>query len=189
MKKLCIDPGHGGRDPGAVFRGVQEKDIALFIAAHLEIILSGFYDIEMTRVMDTDFGLDKMDSLQRRCFVANTALCDYFVSIHCNADPDPDEPGMPEAEGSEIWIYPGAKTARVLANYIGASLLRHFPDEPFRGIKEGDLWVLHYTDMPAVLVEVGFIDNSETVRSFQDPPVIYDIAYVIGQGIINFAGR
>lgn len=153
--KICIDPGHGGSDPGAVFGIHFEKDINLSVASlvnkHATIL--GFV-CYMTREGD-DFV-----SLRRRAQIANSNQADLFLSIHCNADADADAPGMPEATGSEIWIYPNSVAGGELARCIGRALKAFFPNRPWRGVKSSaNLAVLRQTSMPAILVEIGFIDS------------------------------
>lgn len=158
MAKLALDPGHGGEDPGAVFGDLKEKTICLAIAKETARLcaLNGHIPI-LTRTMDEFVSLDD------RCEIANSWEADFFLSIHCNADPDPDEPGMPEATGSEIFIFPGSK-ARRFAEKTVLAIQRFFPGRKFRGIKTAGFAVLRYTKMPAALVEVAFIDTQESVK-------------------------
>ena len=153
--------------------------LALSIANDLEWLLSklGDYDIRKSR------NNDSYVSLTDRCNAANKWGADIFVSIHLNADPDDDSPGTSTAKGEEIWIYPGATKARVLAQYVEDELLSKFPDEPFRGIKEDDLAVCRQTKMPSILIETGFIDNAETARKLAEPAVRMRMAQCIADGI------
>ncbi len=177
--KVLLDPGHGGTDPGAVGKGgFEEKNIALSIAKEVDHLLdlAGF-DSRMTRYDDSYLGLTQ------RCTIANRWPAALFVSIHLNADPDDDGPGTREAMGAEVWIYPAASRSRQLADCIAKEIKAAFPDEPFRGVKEGDLAVCRLTQMPAVLVEVAFIDNSESMRRLTDPSVRREMAGAIAMGI------
>lgn len=91
---ICLDAGHGGIDHGASFHGLKEKDITLDIVLSASRILSMHgYTIVLTR---SD---DRYVPLYDRCRISNDSNADMFISIHCNADPDQDEPGMPEAKG------------------------------------------------------------------------------------------
>ena len=153
MKKVFIDPGHGGRDSGAVWEGVMEKDVVLAIAWGLRKSLEeGDYAATMSRVDDTFVGLS------RRCQMANIMGSDIFLSIHCNADPDADAPGDPVARGEEVWIRPSCPDSLHLARCI-QKYAKTFASV-LRGIKESNnLAVLRGTEMPAALVEVGFVDD------------------------------
>lgn len=177
--KLIIDPGHGGKDPGGMFRGVSEKDIVLDICLQLDRLLK-YSSIEsiMTRRGDNTL------RLRDRVTFANEQNADLFVSIHTNADPDDDNPGDPEAEGKEVWVNPGSEKGTQIAQGVRDGFKREFPDEPFRGIKERGLYVLRRTSMPAALVEVAFIDNSESHRELLNPSVRGQLAFSIMRGIL-----
>jgi len=179
--KVFIDPGHGGHDPGAVSKGYQEKVIALAICHELatDLQLAG-HNVKMSRTDDSFIGLTN------RCMSANLWPADVFVSVHLNADPDDDAPGTHEAKGDEIWIYPGSVKGRKLAECIAAEIKKDLLDEPWRGIKEDDLAVVRMTKMPACLIEVGFIDNSDTMRELSDPVVRKQLAKAIANGIVAY---
>lgn len=179
--RVCLDPGHGGNDPGAIFNHYEEKNVALRVGRRLNDLIIANGDVcLMTRSWDF------FVPIGTRCQVANDWKAEVFVSLHMNADPDPDLAGMYEAHGGEIWIYPNSVNGRRLANAIGLELLATFPDEPFRGIKEGDLGVLRGTRMPACLVEMGFIDHSETARRMEDVAVQQWMAEAIHRGIMRY---
>ncbi len=180
--KLCIDPGHGGSDTGATFRGTLEKDIDLSIALYLENMCqsSGTIDTVMTRRDDRTL------RLRERTDFANVENVDLFISIHCNADPDPDLPGMPEARGEEIFFAPGSAKGSKLADCVADGLRKDFPLEPFRGTIGRELWVVDKTGAPAILVETAFIDNSTSVNELKDPIVRKRIAFAILRGILSY---
>jgi N-acetylmuramoyl-L-alanine amidase len=181
MKRIYIDPGHGSVDVGATFRGVYEKDICLQISFALAYHLCRDHEVFMTRYTDQHV------SIPTRFEMANEKQADIFVSIHCNADADPDHPGMYEAKGQEILISPGSRRGRALAGAIAKHLVQAMPEEPWRGIKErGDLGVLVLTHMPAILVETAFIDNSESVRRLKDLHVQLEIAESIATGVRDY---
>lgn len=181
--KVCIDFGHGGNDPGAISDGLSEKNVTLTIGTKLGSLLecSSIQPV-FTRTWDETLPLGE------RVGRANATGADYFVSIHTNADPDPDEPGMPEATGAEIWINPGSVRGRRLAMSIADGIHAEFPDEPWRGIKERGLYVLRNTVMPAALVEVAFIDASESRRRLAQTKVLHQIAFALMRGILNLKG-
>ena len=181
MKKLVIDPGHGGHDPGAVFKGLCEKDINLQVATKVWSILMGIYDLKLTRTVDKFVGLTE------RCVIANDFHADFFLSLHCNADPDSDLPDMPEAHGEEIWYYRGSEKGKQYAEVLRSHVDALFPDEPFRGVKptRGFTVLGKKNYAPANLIEMGFIDNSATWRSFKDPKVIAEIAMTLSLGIMR----
>ena len=182
--KILLDPGHGGKDPGASFKGLNEKDVVLSICRKTQDYLQYICCIAMTRNEDIYV------PIKERAVLANMWNADAFISLHINADPDEDLPGMPEAKGEEIWIYPNSTGGRTLAQYLSNSVDKFFPDEKFRGIKESShLGVLRLTKMPAILIEVGFIDNSETNESFSDPKTIKRIAQLMAGGVTRYIKR
>jgi len=112
------------------------------------------------------------------------------IAVHnCNADPDEDAPGMPEAKGEEIWFFKGSRSGKKLAQCLADEVDQIFPDEPFRGLKETeDLYVLKHTNAPACLIEIGFIDNSKTNESFQDELTLRKAGSLIARGICEYLG-
>ncbi len=182
--RVIVDAGHGGKDPGATYGKLKEKEIVLEIALIFSEMLTagGFYSV-MTRRDDTPI------YNSQRARIANNLGADIFVSVHCNADADEDHPDMPEAKGSEIWIYPGSKSGIRLASSIMNQVYDEFPGRNFRGIKEAKFTVLKRTKMPAVLCEVGFIDTVESLTKFDDNAILYKISKVLYAGVKDYACR
>ena len=152
--KICIDPGHGGYDPGAVNHnvGVTEKALALKIAALLggELASRG-YDVFFTRELDTFIPLGF------RTKIANNEKADLFISVHLNAAADP------AAQGIETWYYEGSRESERLAAIVQRELKDQFLAKN-RGIKSTrGFYVLKHTAMPAILVETGFITNDHDI--------------------------
>lgn len=148
--KVCIDPGHGGSDPGAVSGKFYEKDVNLEVGLAMRDFLQPYVDVVMTR--DTD----KTLSLEERAEIANKADVDFFFSIHCNSAANT------AAKGWECFIVSKGGNAEKLAIRVQARVF----EEPTltlknRGIKTANYYVLRYTDAPAVLVENAFISNSD----------------------------
>ncbi len=164
--KVCISPGHGGRDPGAIGpSGVQEKNVVLNIAHHLGYGLdSAGISSYRTRL------LDETVSLQRRCDIANSAGANLFLAIHANASVNP------QAHDFELWTSPGFTAADPYATAIFNSVRDSFPElNGRRDTSDGDpdkeskFYVLIHTKMPAVLLETAFISNPEEEQWLLDP--------------------
>jgi len=154
MAMVCLDYGHGGVDSGAVYKGRCEKDdnLELGLKVAEELRRHGVI-VGETRTSDTT------SSLKDRTLFANKGNFDYFISFHRNAF-------KPEkSKGSETFIYIiGSEKSKELAKRIQTSLVGlGFVD---RGVKTANFYVLRETKSPAVLVEVGFIDNSEDNKLF-----------------------
>jgi N-acetylmuramoyl-L-alanine amidase len=95
IKKVVIDAGHGGEDPGAIGKKSKEKNIALSVALKLgTYIKTNFPDIEVIYTRKTDVFIE----LFRRAQIANNNKADLFISIHCNSTAKPD------AYGTETWV-------------------------------------------------------------------------------------
>lgn len=169
---IAIDPGHGGNDSGAVAGGNLEKDINLSISLKLkDILMSKNIDVIMTR--DKDITVD----LKTRCDIANKNKADYFVSIHCNSFKDTS------AKGTETYAYPSSIIGGKLARSVQKSIIS-IMNTVDRGVKYANFYVLHHTDMPAILVETGFITNADDVNMLMNKPNLF--ATAISDGILNF---
>lgn len=153
-KNVVIDPGHGGRDPGASGNGIVEKDFNLNMARKVAGYLKQKYvvNVTMTRANDTFIELDE------RAAIANRINADYFVSIHANASAN-------NQRGFETFVYTGqrGKSTGVMQDAVHAELIACLEQlgMPDRGKKEADFRVLEKTDMAAILIEYGFVDNAE----------------------------
>lgn len=172
IKRVIIDAGHGGEEPGAMFNGRREKDDALRLALAIgQILENNGVDVVYTRTTDV------FDTPLEKAQIANRSGADYFVSIHRNAMPVPGT-----GSGATVLVYENAGVPAMLAENIQRNLVQTgFND---LGIQERPgLIVLRRTQMPAVLVEAGFIDNPEDNRSFDEN---FDaIAQAIADGILE----
>lgn len=179
--RVLIDPGHGGRDNGAVAGGVKEADLNLRIAGRLWAMLQDAgAEAYMTR---TQF--NSTVSLRERAEMEHQYPYDLLVSIHCNAFENP------AARGMEIWTSPGKTRADAAATAIWHALKKAFGHvTPMRADwsdgdpdKEARLYILTHTFCPAVLIECGFLTNDEDRAFLLDPENQTDIAAVIARGI------
>lgn len=158
--QVVIDPGHGGKDVGAVYGERYEKDdnLALALLVNEKLREKGI-ESAMTR------STDKQVSLESRCRFANFKKAELFVSLHRNS--------ADGAKGVEIWISSESpKEDEALAENILEGLEKAGISQN-RGVKsgyargDGDYYVNSHTDMPSCLVELGFI-NSETDNKLLD---------------------
>ena len=170
---VCIDPGHGGEDPGAVCNGVEEKVVNLDIALRTRPLVEAMgYRVIMTRTADITL------SLQERCDIANNAGADIFVSIHNNAY-------LSTSEGTETFCYYDSEEGRRLATLIHNEVISRIKLTN-RGVKEAGFYVLKHTDMPAALLEGAFLTNPEEAELLQDPAFRQKIAEGVAEGINNY---
>ena len=183
--KVCIDPGHGGSQPGAVgYSGTLEKDITLSVSLKLrDILKTKGLTVIMTRETDKDVRTKQsQNELKERCEVANKANADYFVSIHCNAAEDK------KAHGTETWYSDKDAKSKVLANSIQSELIKQI-GRANRGVKVGNYYVTNFTKMPAVLVELAFISNPEEEKLLKEPAFQQKCALGIANGILRTVGK
>lgn len=169
---IMLDAGHGGRDPGAVYNGRQEKDDVLkLVLAIGEILQNSGIDVEYTRTTDI------YETPFQKATEANEASVDFFISIHRNSSPL-----VNQYMGVESLIYNLSGIKYEMAENINAQL----ETVGFRdlGVKaRPNLVVLRRTKMPALLVEVGFI-NSDSDNTLFDKN-FNDIAQAIADGILD----
>lgn len=178
MKTICIDAGHGGKDPGACAGGVREKDIALSIVkkirAHLQAV---GYGVILTREQD------KFVSLGNRAAEANMWGADLFVSVHCNSAKNES------ANGMEVYVHTSRGTDSTRAAHAIYDRLLPASGLKGRGIKAKDLAVLRETDMPAVLVELAFISNDGDRAKLVSEEWQERAAEAIAAGIMEAVGK
>ncbi len=176
IRTIVIDAGHGGAEPGAVYEGRREKDDTLRLALAVGQILSeNGMNVLYTRVNDiyqTPFEKAQM---------ANRTGADYFLSIHRNAMPVPGT-----ASGVQTLVYENSGVPALMADNIN----RELAEAGFAnlGISERPgIIVLRRTEMPAVLVEAGFLDNEDDNRFFDEN--FERIAEAIARGVLETAAR
>ena len=182
MKVIVIDPGHGGRDPGAVGPGgTEEKEVNLAIAHLVKSRLERDFTVFMTRQNDETV------TLNTRSAFSNAKRADLFISIHCNAATNPAATGM------EIFTSRGQTRADSLATCIMAQMADEFPVLPVRGDwadgdvdKEAGLYVLMHTEAPAVLVEMAFITNPDEEKLLASTEGKRKFAAAIARGVTDW---
>lgn len=172
---VMLDAGHGGKDQGASYEEVLEKDLNLAIAQKTkELLLEAGYRVYMTRKEDAF--LDKYD----RADDANRKNVDIFVSIHCNFL----EEG--QADGIETF-YAESKSgeSQALAEAIQANIIEQTAAQD-RGAKTADYVVIKETDMPSALVEVGFLSDAAERERLQEEGYQQKLAEGIAAGIADY---
>lgn len=168
----CPILGHGGANPGATYRGRQEKDDALALALAVgDILERNGIEVYYTRTTDV------YESPFQKAMEGNAVGADYFVSIHRNSSPYPNQ-----YTGVETLVYNRyGEAARLAANINEQLEMVGFVNQ---GVNERpNLVVLNRTNMPAVLVEVGFINTDADNQLLDDR--FYDVAQAIADGIIE----
>lgn len=172
--KICIDPGHGGNDPGAIGAGVYEKNIVLDVCKYMKsILISNGIQVTMTR------DVDKTQSVTEKARIGNNSGADYFISVHCNAATNTS------AKGTEVLVY----NSETNINNFAQTVLNNILELGFtnRGIKiRPELVVLNSTSMPAMLIELAFITNTNDRNVLVNKKL--EIATKICDGILDYLG-
>lgn len=174
-KVVAIDPGHGGRDPGAVGNGLYEKNV-VFGISNLVIAELRRRGINAVSTRTRDVEID----LQPRVNKAEGVRADVFVSIHANAI----SLSRPDINGLETYYYATSAGYR-LARNIHSSILRNVSIGD-RGIRQARFYVLRKTSMPSVLVETGFITGARDSKNFKSQAYQQKMAKGIADGIVNY---
>ena len=170
--KVVIDPGHGGTDYGAIREGINEKDITLDVSQKIVSILkSKGYKYALTRKDDTYLGL------QERCDFTEEENPEIFVSIHVNSAV------ATEPNGIETHYY--HEPSKELAEVIQKHLVKNI-DSKDRGIIKSKFYVINHTEVPAVLVEIGFLSNPEERAEIITEKRKQATAKAIAEGIIEY---
>lgn len=157
MAKIILDPGHGGKDPGAVYEGRQEKDDNLSLALRVgELLENEGVDVDFTRMTDV------YHTPYEKAQYGNQKDGDLFLSFHRNAAATPNA-----SQGAEVLVYEDEGLKGDLARKINENLEQiGFKN---RGVVERkNLVVLRRTGMPSLLIETGFIDNDEDNQLFDE---------------------
>ena len=219
-KRIVIDPGHGGKDPGATgYRGYREKIVVLQIAQKLKKILrKRGYIVYMTR------DSDRFIKLRNRTGFANRKKADLFISIHANAV---GKKAAKRAHGLECYFLDKSRSSRakrvsanenkadlkdmnyygkesflntlnthniVAANKLAIDLQRsalglldkHYKNVKDSGVRAGPFWVLVGAQMPAVLVEVGFITNPAEAKRLVNSRYQQNMALGLANGVERY---
>ena len=181
--KIYIDQGHNpeGVNAGAEGNGMREQDINYEVGIYLAELLrdNGNFSVRLSRpTAQTSLGTTNSTSLQARVNDANTWNADYFISIHTNAAENP------AANGTEVYVYSQSSAAYRLAQDIQDSIVDTLGTKDL-GVKiNTSLYVLRKTSMPALLIELAFITNSEDAELLRNDRYLF--AYAIYRGILDY---
>ena len=198
LRRIILDPGHGGFDRGASGTRVMEKDLALRLALRTaEILKRCGYTVLLTRTTD------RLIPLEKRGAAANALKADIFISLHCNASTDRRADGIesycltPAGAAStnqkkiSALKYPGNAldpNNLLLAWELQRALLNRTRAND-RGVRRGRFAVLRDLKMPGVLLEVGFLSNPAEEARLAAPAYIEQLARGIAVGVINYHRR
>lgn len=211
VNTIVIDPGHGGKDPGAVYDGLLEKNIVLDIGKHLKKFIEENTDLKVYMTRDTD----RFIPLEERTAFANRKKADIFVSIHINAAKNRRARGVEtyvlnvtnDKEALKVAALENKATKKSLSDLQGIlkdimlnskleeslMLAQHVQDDVVAqikkkslGVKQAPFYVLVGAKMPSILVECGFLSNSSFAHQIRSSNYRRDLARGIYKGIIGY---
>ncbi len=212
IKTIMIDPGHGGKDPGAIYKGIKEKDINLKLAKILgKMLKAKGFKVLYTRTKDVYIPLEE------RTVMANTKGADLFISLHVNAHRErrvrgievyylnfastknairvaARENAVSTKKISELQliltdlllnskIKESSELASCVLNAILKTCKKHVVNN---GVKEAPFYVLMGAKMPAILVEIGYLTNKYDRRLITSTVYLRQLAQGIVSGVIAY---
>jgi N-acetylmuramoyl-L-alanine amidase len=216
---VVIDPGHGGKDPGAIgIGGLREKDVNLRLAKMIgERLEKRGFKVVFTR------SKDRFLSLEERTVIAEAAHGDLFVSVHANAstrrgtrgieiysldenheghslDVAARENGVKRSEVdslqramAKLHVSEASEHSVRLAKSVHDSLLlglrKNYREVPDLGVKKGPFYVLFLSSMPAILLESGFLTNKQDAKLLRDDKYLMAMAEHVASGLGEYRSR
>jgi len=183
--KIFIDQGHNptGFNAGAEGFGLREQDITYQVGIYLADILNNDsrFEAHTSRKEPEEYlGYSKISSLSERVYMANSWPADYFISIHCNSNDNPT------INGTEIYVYKTNSQAYWLGEHVLASIVNSVGTRDNGVRARPSLYVLRTTNMPSILIELGYLSNESDAQKLRDSQ--YEFAYAIYVGLLNYFG-
>lgn len=172
---VVLDAGHGGTDPGTQVEGLDEKDLNLEVETQVAALLEAA-GVRVARTRTEDVYVTLAD----RAAMANELGADVFVSIHTNASST-----STEFRGVETYYLAGRDDCRALAAALHASVLEA-TDAVDHSVRVGGYYVLRNTEMPAALVEMGYVTNEDDLALLRSEAYRTGIARGIADGILTW---
>lgn len=182
---ICIDAGHGSHDEGTKSpSGVREKDVNLKVALKLgKILEKEDMNVIYTRKSDNlSWNGNEIKDLKERVNISNRSKSDVFISIHCNGGDDETYNGI------ETWCRYPSTDGEKLAELVQSNLVS-LNYSPGRGVKyesDGELAVLKGNNAASILVEMGFLTNSNDLNYIKSSIGQENIASAIADGVIEY---
>ena len=184
---IVIDAGHGGRDGGAIGKttGITESDLNLKYALTLKNLCEDFgIGVVMTRsdmngLYDESASNKKKSEMEKRKKIINESGADLMVSIHMNSFP------LSSSQGAYVFYANGSDKGFELAKSVQTSLCLSF-ETARKTVTVGDYFVLNYSNIPAILIECGFLSNPVEEIKLQDDEYCKNFCYSILAGIISY---
>lgn len=183
--RIFIDQGHNpsGVNAGAEGNGLREQDVTYNVGIYLADLLNQDprFTAEVSRPTPaTSLGYNNTSSLAARVNAANEWPANYFISIHCNSN---DNPAI---NGTEVYVYQQYSQSYWLAQDVLNAIVQNVGTKD-NGVRiNPSLYVLRRTQMPSILVELGYLSNTADAEKLRDNQ--YGFAYGIYLGLLNYFG-
>ena len=215
VRRIILDPGHGGQDPGAISGGIREKDITLDVSRRLKQLLQSKYDFEVLMTRDSD----RYVALEERTAFANSNAADLFVSVHVNSSRNKRARGIetyylnfattPEAMEvaarenaiaeknmaelqkltTAIAMNSKIEESRDFAGLVQTHLVSHLKKDyaiPSLGVKQAPFYVLIGAHMPSILAEISFLSNHQEFQLLSEDSYKQSIAEGLATGVHRY---
>lgn len=187
-KTIYLDAGHGGKDPGAIYDNVYEKDINLDIVKKLQFELEKLGAVVLL-TRDDDYDLASIDAkkrkqsdLSKRADLINESKCDMYISVHLNAY------SSTKWSGLQIFYDDINPNNKVLAEVMNETLKSNLKN--VREIKrENGYFMYHKINVTGILIESGFITNSNDRYKLKDINYQAILARNIVLGVVNYFNK
>lgn len=182
-KSIIVDAGHGGWDPGKVSGELEEKEINLKISEKLSAYLEqGGCIVTRTRTDDTALGSSKRADLKERVNLSSDNDADMLISIHQNYFP------KASVKGAQVFYYSKSEESKRLAEYI-QQRLKELDGTNTRVAKaNGEYYILKKSEIPAVIVECGFLSNPDEKNKLTDDNYQAAVAWAVYLGVTDYYG-
>lgn len=182
--QIVVDPGHGGKDDGARAEGIKEQEINLAISIKLKTALEkqgatvlltrdGAYDLASEGATNR-----KREDMKKRVAIINDQDVDLFISVHLNSYPNTS------IHGAHAFYQKNDLASQTLADIIQKQFNAITGDE--KSSKTGDYYILNNTKKPGVLIECGFLSNSEDRAKLNDPSYQETLAKGLTNSVLEF---
>lgn len=191
-RTIIIDAGHGGEDGGAVgIDGTIEKNINLQITEKLVSIMKLYgYKIILTRIDDNSIHSSDAKTIRqkkvsdihnREKIIINNPQA-IFISIHQNKFNDPS------VHGTQVFYSKNNQLSPILAQCVQDSFVNNLQKDNYRKIKKSgtEIYLLYHSEIPSIMVECGFLSNSDDLKNLKDEKYQTKIAQTIADGIIKY---
>ena len=183
--RIFIDQGHNpsGPNAGAEGNGLREQDVNFNVGIYLAGLLNDDprFEARVSRpTPETSLGTSNSTSLQARVNMANSWPADYFISIHCNSNENPN------INGSEVYVYRSYTQSYWLAQHILNAVVARVGTRD-NGVRlNPSLYVLRKTTMPAVLVELAYLSNTSDAEKLKNDQSGF--SWGIYNGLLSYFG-